>query len=173
MAPGATPVHLYLTPFLRLYLLAHLGDLQKAGTQEASRVLWEELERTLGGRLLRVTNDWHDRPSQVSRVELWMQLREGVDLDAGRRHRIERAQAIVGRRFFGEMYSTVDWYRRVLHLRARVALEMFRAQYAISEEDYHFHSMERTYQKHCARAGITRKRSGRKRRAVAGRPSQA
>jgi hypothetical protein len=167
MAPTPTCVTLYLSPYLRLYLLAKLGDRDRVATDADAVSLWTRLGEMLGGRLVQVRNDYAERPSMYGVVQLYVELEDGVRLvpaPNGRLMHIERVHGELQRRYMLEMYHQVDWFRQVLGLSARKGLELFRMQYSITEEDHAFSTAERMYQRHCQRAGLSRsyqRRSGR------------
>lgn len=165
--PAPHQITLYLSPYLRLYVLAKLGDRDRAANDVDARALWLEMGQLLGGRLIQVENDYEQRPVNSGKVVMLLELRDGVSLEPnanGRQHRVEMAQAVLQRRYLHEMYHQVDWYRSILKLTARNGLELFREQYAVSEDDHAFATAERLYQRYCQRNGKSRpyrRRNGR------------
>lgn len=154
-------ITLYLTPYLRLYLLAKLGDLHRAAQDTDARQLWTEMSAQLGGRITRVVNDYGTRPSLTGRVELYLDVPDSVCLEpnaSGRTLRVENAMSVLQRAYKTEMFQQVTWMRLVLGVTAREGLTFFRRRYSITEEDYAFLSEERLYQKHCHRLGLTKPR---------------
>lgn len=152
-------VTLYLSPYLRLYVLAKLGDPKRAANDPDARELWHQLGRELGGRIISVENDYKERPSMSGLVVVHLQLRHNIQLGpgpSGRVYRFEEAARMLQRRFLNEMFNQVDWFRAVLHTSARQGLLFFRQQYSITEEDHAFGTAERLYQKHLNRHGRSR-----------------
>ena len=147
-------ITLYLSPYLRLYLLAKLGDRERAANDVDARELWQKLGHLLGGRLVLVENDYSEQLTQSGKVYLQVELREGVLPD--RPWRVNEAQAELQRRYQSEMCLQVDWYRAVLNTTARHALGLFRARYSISEDDHAFRSAERYYHRYRQRSGASR-----------------
>lgn len=153
--PEGTAITLYVTPYVRKFVITNLADPQRGLVNSGARWLWADLQRHLGYDLLGVLNDYDphvDAPR--GRVTVFVRTPDGpVQLHD---KKLSRIAWKLTHAYLSDMYSWVDYYRLRFGMKVRPAMEQFRKQYSITEEDHAFASAERMYQYHCQRNGKSR-----------------